>query len=472
MTIVADSTTGLNVRRQEATGARAVLRREMLGWARLSVGALVVAGVFAILLAISRIPGIEEVFPWPLGFFAKGLVIHVVFSLIVWLLGVFAFLVTFATLNACGDDVRLRFLGALGQALVVMAFPCLFVPAFFDSTTPELVNYVPLIRHPAYDIGLLLLAFGILAPVLRLIANLALRKAAPTTIGVAMSAGSLVYIVALSCLLIAAIFLIRTGDLQTSRDQLFWGGGHLLEFVYTIVMMMNWAILARESLGEQAVDTDIFRLSVLLIAIFSLAAPAFYSIFEPFSDRQHEAFRVLQFVLVLPTVLLAASLLAGALRLGRPSQWPWREPAFIALAVSLVLFAVGGTMGLLISGSDTRTPAHYHAVVTAVSVSSMGMLLTFALRELGRPSVSDRVVRLLVLLYGGGQLFASLGMFLAGGYGAPRKSPTSAGSLVDMAAAGMFLHGISALFAVAGGATFVVVALLAFRRGRPAQTST
>ena len=50
-------------------------------------------------------------------------------------------------------------------------------------------------------------------------------------------------------------------------------------------------------------------------------------------------------------------------------------------------------MGLLISGSDTRTPAHYHAVITAVSVSSAGMLLTFGLDELGLAPVSARATR-------------------------------------------------------------------------------
>ncbi len=443
------------------------MRREMLGWAWLSVGALVVAGVLAILLAVSRIPGIEEVFAWPLGFFQKGLVIHVVFSLIVWLLGVFAFLLTYATINVWGDEVRARFLGELGQALVMLAFPCLILPAFVDSTIPELVNYVPLIRHPAYDAGLLLLASGVLAPVLRLAINVVSRRKALTPIGAAMSAGSFVYGVALLCFLIAAVLLSRTGDLQNGREQLFWGGGHLLEFVYTIVMMTNWMLLSRESLGEKAVDFDIFRLSMLLISVFSLPAPLFYRVFELFSSRQQDAYRVLQFVLVLPTLLFAVSLLAGALKWSRPGRWPWHEPAFIALVVSLVLFAVGGSMGTLISGSDTRTPAHYHAVVTAVSVSSMGVLLTFGMRELGRMRTSARVVRLLFLFYGGGQLFASLGMFLAGGYGAPRKVPTGVGTLVDIAVAGMFLHGVGALFAVLGGAAFVVVALIALRRVQP-----
>lgn len=450
-------------------GHMTALRREMLGWAWLSVGALAVAGLFAILLALSRIPGIERVVSWPLGFFGKGLVIHVVFSLIVWLLGIFAFLVTVAVARTGTDKVRLAALGQFGQALVAVAFPCLFLPAFLDATEPELTNYVPLIRHPAYDMGLVLLAFGVLAPVVRLLANLpeARVKHAPVAFGA--TAASVVYIVALACFSIAAAKLFRAGDLQSLREQLFWGGGHVLEFVYTAVMLTNWMILARRSVGEGVVDPEIFRLSLVLVAVFSLPAPLFYFALQAFSVKQHDAYRVLQFVLVLPTLLFSVALLAGALKAASPARWPWRQPAFVALVTSLALFAVGGLMGTLISGSDTRTPAHYHAVVTAVSVSSMGMLLTFALDLLGKPMASERATRLLLLFYGGGQIAASLGMFLAGGYGAPRKMPTGLGRLVDAAAAGMFLHGLGAVVAVVGGAAFVVVAMIAFSRAKPSR---
>ena len=101
-------------------------------------------------------------------------------------------------------------------------------------------------------------------------------------------------------------------------------------------------------------------------------------IFAPFSDHQREAFRFLQFGIAAPTVIFAIALVARARRL--PGPWPWRDPAFFALAMSLALFALGGIMGFLIDGSDTRTPAHYHAVITAVSVSSAGMLLTYGLK--------------------------------------------------------------------------------------------
>ena len=155
-----------------AAPAAGALRRELAGWAWLAVGALAVAGVFALLLALSRVPGMDEAPFWPIGFFYKGLVIHVVFSLVIWLMGVFAFLVTAATQRASGGSLRAAPLGRIGQGVALIAFPCLFAPAFFDATQPELTNYIPLIRHPAYDLGLLLLAAGVLAPVIRLFVNL------------------------------------------------------------------------------------------------------------------------------------------------------------------------------------------------------------------------------------------------------------------------------------------------------------
>ena len=442
------------------------MRRELLGWAWLAVGALAVAGVFAFLLALSRMPGMDRAPFWPIGFFYKGLVIHVVFSLAIWLLTIFAFLTSHATLELSGEDTRAAALGRLGQGAVLVAFPCLFAPAFLNVTQPELTNYIPLIRHPAYDLGLLALAVGILAPVGRLMANLPGRRASP--LALAMSVGGFIYCMALICFAIAGVLLARRGGLASARGLLFWGGGHVLQFVYATLMLTNWSILARRGLGEKAVDARVFRLAVLFIAALSIVAPVFYAAFAPFSDAQHEAFRLLQFGVALPSLMFAASLLANARALRPPSGWPWRDPAFFALATSLALFALGGVMGFLITGSDTRTPAHYHAVITAVSVSSVGMLLTFGLDELARGPASARATRILVGLYGGGQFVASIAMFVAGGYGAARKTPDGVGSLDAVAAAGMAVHGIASIFTIIGGAAFIVVAVRAL--WRPAHT--
>ena len=261
-----------------------------------------------------------------------------------------------------------------------------------------------------------------------------------------------------------------SSDLElASREELFWGGGHVLQFVYAALMVTNWWLLARMSLGEEAVDNRILLGCVGLIALIAIAAPVFYAIFAPFSDNQREAFRFLQFGIAAPTLIFAVSLASRALRL--PGPWPWRDPAFFALTVSLALFALGGAMGFLIDGSDTRTPAHYHAVITAVSVSSAGMLLTYGLKELGKPPVPPRLTRVLIGLYGGGQFVASIAMFIAGGYGALRKTPSGAGTLDTAAAAGMAVHGIASIFTILGGATFVIVAIRALWRTSPVRST-
>ena len=365
-----------------------------------------------------------------------------------------------------GEDTRAAALGRLGQGAVLVAFPCLFAPAFLDATQPELTNYIPLIRHPAYDFGLLALAIGILAPVGRLVANLPGRLAALGPLALAMSVGGFVYCVALLCFAIAGVLLARQGELESSRGLLLWGGGHVLQFVYATLMLTNWSILARRSLGEKAVDARIFRLAVLFIAALSLLAPLFYAAFPTFPARSTRRFACCSSAIALPSLPFAASLVVSARALGPRSVWPWRDPAFFALAMSLALFALGGVMGFLITGSDMRTPAHYHAVITAVSVSSVGMLLTFGLDELGRRPASARATRILIGLYGGGQFVASIAMFVAGGYGAARKTPDGVGSLDAVAAAGMAVHGIASIFTIIGGAAFIVIAVRALWRPR------
>ncbi len=181
-------------------------------------------------------------------------------------------------------------LGRIGQGLVLAAFPFLFAPAFLEGTQPELTNYIPIIRHPAYDFGLLALGLGVLAPVARLLINLPGRLFSAPPLAVAMALGGFVYVLALICFGVATTLLAESGE-RASREELLWGGGHVLQFVYAALMVTNWSILARMSLGEEAVDNRLFLGSLALIALIAIAAPTFYAIFAPFSDHQREAFR-------------------------------------------------------------------------------------------------------------------------------------------------------------------------------------
>jgi hypothetical protein len=427
----------------------------MRSWGLVGAAALAVAGLFALLLACSRLPGIETVFTWPQGFFGKGLVIHVVFSLVVWFLVIFALLATLAAYEVPGGTTRLMSLGSAGPGLVTLAFPCLFLPAFLDETVASLNNYVPVIVHRAYYFGLVLLAMGVALPAIRLLANMRRPMPGVPPVPLAMAGCSLIFIAALVCIVAALTMSWGAEPARIFHEHLFWGGGHVLQFLNATVMMTCWFLLVRSSFGECAFDPAIFRLAVGLMVVFALSAPLLYAVFDAFSIAQTEAFRRLQMAVALPSALVAATGLLAIMTWRRVRRLPWREPAFLALALSMAVFGAGGIMGLMINTVDTRTPAHYHAMIAGVNLSIMGLFFSHILPAIGIVSRKTLASRLQIMLFGSGQLVACIGLFVAGGYGAPRKTPSGAAVLVDGAAAGMYLHGVGALVAVIGGVMFV-----------------
>ena len=73
----------------------------------------------------------------------------------------------------------------------------------------------------------------------------------------------------------AAALLAHEGELASSRAELLWGGGHVLQFVYAALMLTNWSILARLSLAKRRSTHGSFRISLALVALLAIAAPAF-----------------------------------------------------------------------------------------------------------------------------------------------------------------------------------------------------
>jgi cytochrome c oxidase subunit 1 len=441
------------------------LRRELTGWLALAVGALGIAGLFAFLLAMSRVPGIEAVFPWPLGFFRKGLVTHVVFSFVVWFLAVFGALALLASDRLAPGRLPLPGLGLTAVAGSALALPLLFVPALLDRGEPTLNNYVPVIIDPLYYAGLGLLAGSIGCAALRLLSSVRAASLRRDGVAATVASAALVYLLALSCFGLALRALTGAPFSHDFNEALMWGGGHLLQFVNTLLLVAGWSLLAAPFAG--GLPGMPLALSSGLLLLGALPAPAFYFLFPPFSPEQTQAFTWLQYVLG-PAAAIVALAVAGRIR--RP--WPWREPAFLALALSVMLFAVGGALGLFVDGADTRTPAHYHGVIAGVTLAFFGLFFSRFLPLLGRPIANRRRLRLILHLFAWGQLAACVGLFIAGGHGAPRKVAGDAQGLVDLVPMiGMGLNGLGGLVAVTGGILFVWTVASALLRSTDASKS-
>jgi len=83
-----------------------------------------------------------------------------------------------------------------------------------------------------------------------------------------------------------------------------------------------------------------------------------------------------------PTLLLS---LAGTITLikGRgEGAWAWSDPTFHCLVLSVLVFALGGVLGLFVDGADTRTPAHYHGVIGGINLAFYGLFYSWFLPAL------------------------------------------------------------------------------------------
>ena len=430
-------------------------RRELWTWAALAMVSLAVAGVSALLLALSRVPGLDGYLPWPEDFFHKGLVIHVVFSFVVWFLAVFGGLLQLAAARAGNGMPRLDGLGRVATWGVAAACVLLFAPALMDRGEATLNNYIPVIIDPLYYGGLAVLGVSLVLPILRLLANLPgnARIFEPATF--AMAVAGLTFLAALACIAMALAALGNAEpDLHFNED-LFWGGGHVLQYGNSILLLGAWYILA-----GGAISATLHRVAVLLLGALALPAIWITAEYGVAAQEYRDLFIDLQYGLG-PPVLIAACGFAMALR----KPFPWKDPAFLCLVLSFAVFGVGAGLGPFVDGADTRTPAHYHGVIGGINLAFMGLFYVLFLPALGRVVRRGKMLYWQIGLYAAGQFLACVGLFWAGGYGAPRKTAGAAQGLEEIGAIiGMYLNGIGALIAVIGGVMFIATAASALLR--------
>lgn len=421
-------------------------RAELRGWMLLAAGALAVAGALALLLALSRAPGAQSWLPWGPDFFHKGLVTHVVFSFQIWLLAMLGALTVLAAPQST------RKLGFLGLGLAVAGSLLLLAPTLAGSGEASLNNYVPVLVHPLYYLGLGLLAAGVGVAAAR---TLARRAANVVEFGIQAAAAALLS--ALLCFALAAARIPAGTDMDHFNERLFWGGGHVLQFVNTLMLLAGWQALSLRAWGIGALPPRMAATVFASLALFALAAPVVYLRLDVLGLAHRQAFtQLLWYGLSLPPLVMGAGL-AWRLACNRRD---WHSPAVLALALSLVVFALGGMAGFALGVADTRTPSHYHAVIGGVNLTLMGLIHGLLLPALGRGGLSSGWVRAQFHLYGIGQLLHALGFYLAGVAGVARKTAGAEQGLDSVfKLISMGVVGIGGTIAVLGGVIFIVQVL-------------
>ena len=431
------------------------------GWLALGVGALAASGLLAVFLALARTPGVGRFLPAG-DFFRTVLVAHVDLSVLVWFV---AFAGTVWSLNS---TPRALALGRAALALAAAGALLIAIAPFFDPAAPIMANYIPVVDGPVFKAGLATFAAGALLLVIR-------GLAASPLVGIRLDgAGALRFGVnaslvacAVALLAFAWSFAAVPASLEPRAyyELAFWGGGHVLQFAWTLLLLVAWLVLADAAGARVPISPRVVALLFALQLVAVFATTLVYLAHDVASVEHHRLQTWLMRIggtLAIPVV--AVAIVAGLVRRFRASPVPVEtKPLLAALVVSMLLFGAGGAFGFLIRGSDVRIPAHYHGAIVGVTIALMG-LGYWLLPRLGAAAPRPRLAVWQSALYGAGQLMHITGLVWSGGYGVQRK--VAGGEQVLRSAgeiAGMGLMGAGGLVAVAGGVLFVVVVALAVR---------
>jgi hypothetical protein len=429
-------------------------------WLVLGVAALAIAGLFAILLVLARMPGMGALFPTQ-DFFRTALVVHVDQSVLIW------FMAFAGALWSLGAVAPTRIGAVRTTAFLLAAVGCALVAAapFLGASDPLLNNYVPVLQHPLFHAGLGLFGAGVLLQALLALGAGVAGASLVRPVDLALLTAAFATLMAIAALAWTWIRLDRWEG-QAYFEFLFWGGGHVAQFAYTQLMIAAWLVLAGAVGVLLGAAPRVLGGLVLLGALPLLAVPVIYAQYPVDAAETRLAFtRLMQWGNGLAAIPVGAIVVVGLLRhraLPTPDQRPLRN----ALAASLLLFAVGGLIGAAISGVNTIIPAHYHGSIVGVTLALMG-LTYYLLPRLGLGTPPPRLAALQPVIYAAGQLLHVGGLAVSGAMGIQRKTAGAAQGLDSIGAkAAMGVMGLGGLLAVIGGILFVVAVIIAVRNRR------
>jgi hypothetical protein len=337
-----------------------------------------------------------------------------------------------------------------------------------------MANYIPVLDEPLFLGGLVVFAAGVALLVLRgMQASLHVR---PRLSGAdALRFGLNASLVSTAVALLAFGWSLAAVppalDAKAYYELVFWGGGHVLQFTWTLLMLVAWLWLADAAGARVPLSPRVVTLlfGIGLASVF--VTPLIYLAYDVGSVEHHRLLTwLMRFGGGLAIPPIAVAVVWALLRTRHASAHARvasdARPLRAALWSSIALFGAGGIIGFAINGSNVKIPAHYHGCIVGVTIALMG-LAYLLLPALGFARPAARLATWQPYVYGGGQLLHITGLVWSGGYGVQRKVAGSEQVLrTTQEIAGMGLMGLGGLIAIAGGILFVYVMLQAIVRGR------
>lgn len=445
-------------------------------WLALAILALIFAGIFSIISALARTPALHSLVPPE--FFPRALCTHVFFAMITWIAAFALFLwnthiphiLMAAGTTQSSDDFTSKNKSAntVGALLVLGSIVFIASVGFSGMGEPFANDYVPIIHHPLFWAGFVMMMLAL---------SLGALKVLPVLPRLLHSAeGQLIAlsVVFVLCMVITTVmsFVLIPSEAESVKiyfQRVFWVPGHIQQFLNASLMLYGWHYLLRLS-RRSTDDTDNdpendrsandnstwlwIANAVLLLPVVPIASGVFTDPLSPtFRLLTTSAYGIgLGVPVLIHTFYLLPRFFAKKSEGANPSRSFLRGVVLCALG----LYYLGVIIAFLGMQSDLRITAHYHGVVSALTVTLMGIAY-WQFKTEGVVSFNT-IARWQPFIYTVGMILLILGLFFAGKLGAPRKTFGAEWSFSDTVLKYLNLMGVGAGLAALGGMIFVLYA--------------
>lgn len=470
-----------------------------------AVATLAVGGLMGLLVVLTRWPSVHLL---PLEYYYRFLTAHGLDALLAWIIFFEIGLVHFTSSVLLGTRSYAPWLGWLSFALMLIGGALINVMVVLGRADVMFTSYVPLKADPMYYVGVILFAVGALLGFILFFVNILLsrrdggyKRSLPLG-SFGLAAASIIGI--LTLLHGAAIFLptlLWSLDMIPNVDPsayrlVFWGLGHSSQQINVCAMVAVWYMTSAFVVGGKPVNEKLSRTAFVLYILFINLASEHHLLVDPVLSNWHKIVNTsyMMHLAVLASMIHAFAIPASmevALRKQGYTrglfEWlkkaPWGNPAFSAIAISIILFGfLGGITGVIfgteqfsiIRHNTFAITGHFHGTVVAgTTIAFMGftyLLIPFIFK---RELIWKGFAQIQPWLYGAGVAMLSIGMMSAGSFGVPRRhyditfsgAPFSFGfdPSIDIF---MSMMGVGGLLAVAGGVLYVVISFGSMLFGR------
>lgn len=457
---------------------------------------LAIGGLFGLLVALTRWPAVHLL---PAEWFYLVLTGHGVDVLLCWIIFFEIALLYFASAVLLNCRLATPRIAWVAFALMVIGAVMGNVAVLQGESSVMFTSYAPMMAKPHFYLGLILFAVGALIGCFVFFGTLVVAREERTyegsiplvTFGALTAAIIAVFTIASGAIILIPTFLWSVGLISNIDSVMYkvvwWALGHSSQQVNVSAQVAVWYATGALLLGAKPLSEKVSRTAFLLYILFLQLASAHHLLVEPGISSEWKVFNTsyAMYLAVLGSMIHGMSV-PGAIEAAQRRRgftkgvfdWlrkaPWSNPAFSAMALSVVMFGfLGGISGVVLGTEQINllmhntlyVPGHFHGTVVAgTTLAFMGITYLVIPLIFRREIIWKGLAKWQPYLFGLGVAGLSLFMMGAGTLGVARRhwditfsDATLSFEYPPAAFLMMGLNGIAGLIAAIGGFSFIAI---------------